>query len=1055
MRIRLLLFLLLLALKPAVAQFYNGSRMDFGKNRIQYKPIEWSFYRYDRMDVYFYAGGKELSKRVAQTAKATLFEYEQLFDYTLENRMQLLVFDRLSDLKQSNVGLGAESLNNLGGTTRMVGSKVLLYYENGTAGFVEQIRAGVAEAVVNEFLYGSDFRDRLRSSTLLNIPEWYHKGLVAWMSRPWTTRMDDQVRDGILSGRYLKFNRIEGADASIAGESIWHYIAATYGARVIPDIVEMTRVSRSVENGFELVLGIGLKALTQEWVNYYDKRYYSNDALFKENTGKILSGKYRRGYVYREAKLSKNGRYLAWVRNEHGKNILFLTDLQTGKRKRLLRIGRKLPNMNDMSYPVLAWHPNGDYLVYCDEFKSRLRLNFYSVKDGRVERKFLDQVQKVMSLSISPNGKHIAMVALKDGRNDLFLFSNIANTFQGLTHDEWDEANPQWMPDGEQLIFSSNRSRDSISAPGSLPAIPPTAHDLFLIRPFEKTAVLRRLTNTPLIHEQQAIPTSSVSLSYLSDANGIVNRYTAHFDSSIAFVDTITHYRYFMVSRPVTNYKQGILQHSLSADGRVAEIIEKNGKQTVLLTTLDTGFAENALLPETQWSQQLHPITMKRPVEKPKSKIPGASKVRKIIVFGEDKSTKQPDSGPVSAAENPATDTFRVSRQRVYETAYYPDFLVAQIDRGFLNMTYQPYTGSGFQNPPINGLFRIGLADLFEDYRITGGIRLAGNLTGNEYLLAFQSLKKRLDRTLIFHRQGLQSNILEGTRVLLHTVSGKLSYPFSEVARLDGSVSYRNDRTVYLATDLANLSQPRTFAHWGQVKTEFVFDNTFPFGLNMMTGTRLKVTAEHFHRLEEPKTSVTILGADVRQYGRITREMIWAARLAGATSFGPNKVMFYLGGVDSWFIPRFDNSLAADPSQKYIFQTIGTNVRGFYQNIRNGSSFAVFNAEIRWNMVRYFLKYPPKSDFLNSLQVVGFFDAGTAFTGGSPYSEENTFNQQTIESGPIKVILQNQREPLVAGYGMGLRTRVLGYFVRLDVARGFEDGTLLPAVFYLSFTTDF
>jgi Tol biopolymer transport system component len=1026
--------------------------MEFGKNRVQYKPIEWSFYRYEKMDVYFYSGGKELSKLTAQTAHAALKEYEQLFDYTLENRLQLLIFDRLSDLKQSNVGLGGQSSNNLGGTTRMVGNKVLLYYENSTASFVEQIRSGVAESVVNEFMLGSDFRQRLRSATLLNIPDWYQKGLVAWMSRPWNARIDNQVRDGIMTGRFLKFNRISVKDAEVVGESIWHYIAATYGTKVIPDIVEMTRVSRSVENGLELVLGIGLKSLTQEWINYYDRRYYNNDEQFKANKGSLISGKYRDGFVYRQAKLSKDGRYLAWVRNEYGKNILWLSDLQTGKKKKLFRVGKKLPTMNDMSYPVITWHPNGELLVYCDEHKGRLRLNFYSLKDGTTERKFLDQVQKVMSLDVSPNGKHIAMVALKDGRNDLFLFSNIANTFTPITRDEWDEANPQWMPDGERIIFSSNRSSDSINAPGIVPAIPPHAHDLFMARPFEKEVVFRRLTQTPFINEQQAIPSSNTELSYLSDANGIINRYVAHFDSSIAFVDTITHYRYFMVERPASNYKQGIIEHSADAKGQFAEIIEREGKPMILLSWMDSSFAEKSTLPPTSWAQQFKPNSTQKESPNNTNKNTGGSKVRKIVVFGEDKN-KLISGNPLNGSALP--DSFKLSRQRVYETAYYPDYLVTQLDRGFLNQTYQPFTGNGYQNPSINGLFRIGLSDLFEDYRITGGVRLAGNLTGNEYLLAFQSMKKRLDRTILFHRQGIQSNLLDGTRVLMHTVSGKLSYPISEVARVDGLLAYRNDRTVYLATELANLSRKNTFAHWGQVKAEFVFDNTFPQCLNMMTGTRLKVTAEHFHRLDIGATSVSIIGADVRHYIRLTRETIWATRLAGATSFGPNKVIFYLGGIDGWFTPKYDQTLAADPKQNYIFQTIGTNVRGFYQNIRNGSSFAVFNTELRWNVVKYLFKYPLKSDFLNNLQLVGFADAGTAFTGPSPYSDANTFNQKTIENGPIKVIIKNQREPIVAGFGMGLRTKLLGYYVRLDMARGLEDGTLLPSLFYLSFTTDF
>jgi hypothetical protein len=130
-------------------------------------------------------------------------------------------------------------------------------------------------------------------------------------------------------------------------------------------------------------------------------------------------------------------------------------------------------------------------------------------------------------------------------------------------------------------------------------------------------------------------------------------------------------------------------------------------------------------------------------------------------------------------------------------------------------------------------------------------------------------------------------------------------------------------------------------------------------------------------------------------------------------------------------------------------------MRGFNQNIRNGSSFAVMNSEYRWNFLKFFKRYPMKSDFFNSMQLVAFTDLGTAFTGSSPYSEKNTFNQKTIESGPITIILKNQREPLVAGFGMGLRTRILGYFVRVDYARGWEDGQVLPRIIYLSLAKDF
>ena len=200
---------------------------------------------------------------------------------------------------------------------------------------------------------------------------------------------------------------------------------------------------------------------------------------------------------------------------------------------------------------------------------------------------------------------------------------------------------------------------------------------------------------------------------------------------------------------------------------------------------------------------------------------------------------------------------------------------------------------------------------------------------------------------------------------------------------------------------------------------------------------------------------MTIIGGDFRYYHKIAKEMIFAGRIAGATSLGPGKLLFYLGGVDGWFSPKYDPSLPIDQNQNYLFQTIATNMRGFFQNVRNGSSFAVTNAELRWSIIRNLYKYPLKSDFLNSLQIVGFTDIGSAFTGTSPWSESNTFNQKEIKSGPITVILKNLNQPIVAGYGLGLRTRLLGYFIRADYAWGVMDGIRLKPVFYLSLNTDF
>jgi hypothetical protein len=205
----------------------------------------------------------------------------------------------------------------------------------------------------------------------------------------------------------------------------------------------------------------------------------------------------------------------------------------------------------------------------------------------------------------------------------------------------------------------------------------------------------------------------------------------------------------------------------------------------------------------------------------------------------------------------------------------------------------------------------------------------------------------------------------------------------------------------------------------------------------------------------EERNNVNVIGFDLRHYKRIHRSMIGAIRLAGVSSFGAQRIINYLGGVDNWMFQRVDNSTPISNDIPYRFQSFIGPMRGFYLNARNGNSALIANAEVRWPLFRYFIRKPIKSDFVENFQMVTFFDAGTAWTGANPYSDDNLFNQTVAVKNPVTVTISNNREPIVYGYGFGLRSRVLGYFVRADWAWGVDDGRILDRVFYLSLNMDF
>ena len=81
---------------------------------------------------------------------------------------------------------------------------------------------------------------------------------------------------------------------------------------------------------------------------------------------------------------------------------------------------------------------------------------------------------------------------------------------------------------------------------------------------FRPAFLLTRATNTPGIDELYPADYDSTHISYLSDLNGVRNRYVARFDDVIAYIDTAAHYRTVVSSTPITNYSRNILEQDVN-----------------------------------------------------------------------------------------------------------------------------------------------------------------------------------------------------------------------------------------------------------------------------------------------------------------------------------------------------------------------------------------------------------------------------------------------------------------------------------------------------------
>ena len=1092
------------------AQFYQGYQMNFGKNRVQYGEFYWTYYRFKEFDTYFYVGGQELATYVGKTAGKEIAEIEALFDYNATGRLQFIIFNKLSDLKQTNIGLqGDEVTGNTGGLTRVMGNKILLYFDGNHEHFREQIRAGIAEVLFQQLMYGGNFKDRIQSAVLLTVPPWYSQGLFAYIAKGWGTEEDNQMRDAILSGKFDKLNKLSEDEGEFAGHSVWHYVVQNYGKTAVANMLYMSRINRNVESGVQYVLGVNMKTLSRNWLIWNQKYYKDDVAGRKLPAATDIRLKHREGRVYEHLALSPDGRTASYVMNDRGKYRIYFHDLESGKRKKILKGGyRSFEQKTDHSFPVLAWHPSGQYLTVLREFKGDILLEYYKPGSRKVDRSKFLYFSKVLDFSYAPDGQDFVFSGTQDGQSDIYIYNIRSRATQRITNDIYDDLQPKFMANRE-IVFVSNRTNDTLGVKPLGPINIRAGFDLFA---YDGDASLKRITNTPGVNEADPLPTSDAGLTFLSDENGIYNRYSAVIDSVIAYVDTAEHYRYFVRSFPQTDYARSILEHDLSyRKNKYAELVlldqryhlytgfPSDPTAAITPSPANTRLRDRLIampIPVTGQGKPIVPVTpvpVEEPVKEPVKEVAeeaapldsGKIDIDNYVFQSEfqkppspkkkDKEKEQPTvpSAPAQPAAQDTVsgipvgksvsalpaDTFLLPKKRNYDVAFSSDYFITQLDNILQNSTYQVFTGDAFYfDPGINLFVKIGVNDLMNDYRMSGGFRLSGNFDSNEYFAAYENQKKRIDKTFSFFRQA-REYVSGFSYIKVHTHEGKaqFKYPFNDLSSVRLSGSVRTDRIVTLATDIPTLVEPTQYDYWSSLKFEYVFDNTINKGLNLYNGFRYKLFVEGFRQIDQDRTFLGVVGADLRYYLKVHRQIVWANRFAASTSFGDQKLIYYMGSTDNAIVPSdiFDYTIPVDLSQNYGFQAVATNMRGFLQNIRNGSSFAVINSELRIPIFTYLLNKPIRSDFVRNFQIVGFADIGTAWTGSSPFSRDNTFNTQIISQNPVTVILDRQVDPIVAGTGFGLRTRIFGYFMRADWAWGYEDGVMRDYEFYLSLGLDF
>jgi hypothetical protein len=1055
-------------------QFYNGSNLSFGKSRIQYETRLWSFYRTHYADIYYYPQSKELAQFAAAQIPEILSEMEKRLGIAPEQKMQIIVYARQSDFMQSNIGLASEDFYNTGGVTSVYGDKIFLYFKDNLNTFSNDLKGNIAHLLIANFVVGSDLRSSMSASYFAAFPYWFTGGLSMYLSQKTTTEMENKIKDGILSKRYQKIYKLSYQEQQLAGYSFWQFIEKRYGETFIPSILYYASSTHNYERALLYALNTPFDLLFEEWLQYGKEKYMPRAGVSDVETEAM---KYKKNTQYLYPVLSASANTLGYVTNKEGRVKVWLIDVNTKKRRCIYRYHYRIEENPDLSFPLIAWHPSEDILTLMVESHDMVCFKNYNVKNKKFETHQAVIIGKITSFSYADNGRYIALSGMKNGQSDIYLYNLSSRSLEQITNDKADDFAPHFIRNSTQLVFSSNRSNDTIGADKSFSK---NKYDLFVYDIVTKNKTLTRITNTPFANEIYAMEAQKDYISFLSDQNGTYNRYLGHFKNVISHIDTAIHYVYRIENYPISNNNTSLLFQDIHSKNALAthQVFRKGqtvfgwedyirfsevGKKTLETAVLEEEKDEK-IAAATDSSAIADDFSEEKTEKPPKAPTKQLRLVRlSDVSFPGDTAQKQ--HLPQVEEEDEEFASMGNSQSlipRNYDVQYFISEVVTQVDFSFLNTSYQQFVKSSspiYLNPGLSGLVKFGIRDLMEDYRMTGGFRLSADLNDLEFLYSYENLKHRLDRQIVTQYQTLKYlNYPIGFRQQNASLFYIISYPFDRVNRLKASISLRYNRLDLKVMEDIALNTPPKQSIWTGGKLEYTIDNTMPVSTNMIRGFRGKFFAEYMCTPSQEFDNMTVLGLDLRHYAKMHNTLIWANRFAGSTSLGKNRLIYYLGGVDNWLAAKFNSEISLDTSVNYTYQTLATNMRGFTQNIRNGTTFFVWNTELRFQAIQCFAKKPLRSDFLRSFQLVAFGDIGTAWAGLHPYLESNALFTRTITPGrgdSYKITVHQKTEPIVSGFGLGMRFVILGYFVRLDYAWGVENYTINKGVFYLSLNLDF
>ncbi len=901
-----------------------------------------------------------------------------------------------------------------------------------------QIRYCLAHFVINEFLHGSSIQQKMSRSGTYKIPNWFSQGFFAhWASLGWDIHAEGEYKYYLNKGSFKNINIIEPIAQQIYGRRIWHQIEKQYSKTAYSNLWFVVKYTNNLESAFEYLTGNNCIQWQKSISELASPKGLNkiNELILKNNHEPILDA----------YSLENHSSYLLRKSSADHEIIEFYSK----SKQKIIYQSPHARLTNDLDFRIVSIFQtakSNDEILAINE---GTYLSITNIKSHEIWQ-------------IDTNGNVVWSVKNQPTNH---WPTNIHNSTGlvyswGVAYIESAEMSRNDLDKGRWIPFDLNRVALKKTARGTEFSV----EEITLATDMKAFVFKRKLmhgiesiiyVDTCALIDQFGgfIVESNHRLSYLLSKN---NRWYLHFlelgDSSnyhwetqidgdfvqqCQFVDTkSTQTKIIELSYANNQSCIRIIEVSKITNSELKELIQGNNAKIETDNTIETAPNNDSgsiAVENIKWEYV--------------SKYPKKDLTRKRATHNSLNYTK----GGYA----------RISKFSPYNLTMGGIFLSNEDPIQFPYLTN--ISPNQTYNHPLSPELRFYLKNEQNQHQIKIGLlsnlplnRITVRLHQDVQIGGYTIWQEFLHRSRTFYQN--EVNLKQNTANLLRI---GINRQYSQHWNFGGGLMFQNDRiTNKISRPFSTIAPDKIAGYHGvflagswlkngnhsQPKLRYLLQTSGSISMARYQKSR----GEFGHGLElEWKSKFEL---------PIGRGFSFKSNLSLCHSVGEIKTQYWIGGSQGWISKdqwSLDLKNQVENYETYVYRKFAGNVRGFLNGERLGSSSAVLNAEFHFIPQSLLGWKVSKSSLSESLRIYTFIDLGTSFIGASPSNPNNPYNTVTIKTPNSLIRVTAQRNPWIAGSGLGASFVILKMPIRYEMAWGLKEGKILAPIQHVCMTWNF